>query len=71
MSKTRTHLIRLVPLLALCMLGAWQLEEYDTGILGVLSYISYFGQAICAIAIVAVLTRAGVRKVRGGRAVAG
>jgi hypothetical protein len=63
-TTTRTSLIRLVPLLVVCSFGAWRLEDKETGVLGALSYICYFGQAIVALCIVALLAIAAVRRAR-------
>jgi hypothetical protein len=61
--NTRYWLIRLLPLDLVLFIGSGILKDNDSGVLGVLSYICWFGFGLITLAVIALLAVAGVRRV--------
>jgi hypothetical protein len=61
--STRYLIARLVPTM-LILFGISGIWKDDDGVLGVISGIGWFGSCALALAVIAVLVRAAVRKVR-------
>jgi hypothetical protein len=63
--NTRYWLIRLVPAALVLFAGSGVLKDDDSGVLGVLSYICWFGFMALTLAVIVLLAVAGVRRALG------
>ncbi len=59
--NTRYWLIRLLPLDLVLFVGSGILKDKDSGVLGVLSYICWFGFLLLTVALLVLLAVAGAR----------